>query len=161
MRQKFIITLLLLSFNQMFSQQFSNLSNIEMLFSKSKVQIDSIIKNNNYKLKSKDLKNGSITYENLSQPNTYAEFKFYVTVIYNKANKLKSILWNDMIQRGSFIVQDIQNNYKIVDSKTDDQLGVFYLQSIESNLDVIIFRTEQNTSKKMMSFHLFERKINK
>lgn len=152
-----LVVLFLLAINITYGQQFSNLSNIEELFTKSKFQVDSIIKDNGYKLVSSNLKTGIVSYENIYHKDYYDEFKFSVTVIF-KGHKLKSILWNDLIPRGAFITKDIQNaDYTVVESKTDDKLGVFYLQSPDKNLDVIIFRTAANTNKGMMSFHLFER----
>lgn len=157
MKQIILIPLFLLTINLTYCQQFSNLSNIEDFFNKSKFQVDSIIKNNGYLLVSTDTKTGSLSYENIYHKGYYDEFKFNVTVIF-KGNKLKNILWNDLIPRGAFITKDIQNaDYKVVESKTDDALGLFYLQSPYKNLNVIIFRTAANTNKRMMSFHLFER----
>lgn len=157
MKQIILISLFLLTVNLSYCQQFSYLSNIEELFTKSKFQVDSIIKDRGYKLVSTDKKNGRISYEKIDPQGYYDVCKFNVTVLF-KGNKLTSILWNDLIPKGAFITKDIQNaEYKVVESKTDDGLGIFYLQSPDKNLDVIIFRTAANTNKGMMSFHLFER----
>lgn len=156
MKQIILISLFLLTVNFSYCQKFSYLSNIEELFTKSKFQVDSIIKDRGYNLVSKDTKTGRMSYENIDPQGYYGVCKFDVTVIF-KGNKLTSILWNDLIPKGAFITKDIQNaDYKIVESKTNDELGVFYLQSPDKDLDAIIFRTAANTNKGMISFHLFK-----
>jgi hypothetical protein len=151
-----IISILLIC-NVAYGQQFSNISNIENLFNMSKTEVDSIIKDNNYKVKSKDVKTQTIVYQNVYYYSPYDSFVWTITATF-KDNKLEHFMWNDMMSRAIFMSKTIQDgDYKILESKTDDELGVFYLQSSTQPLDIIIYRTLPNLDKKQFSFYIFRR----
>lgn len=134
-----------------YGQEFSNFSNVEDFFNLQKNKVEEIlIKENGYKLKSKDLKSGILTYTKQNSVYTFVvNLKF-------KGDQLRMIGWNDMINRSLFIVNDIGNDvsYKIDETKTNDYLGVFTSKSIEKGFVVSIFKTQPNLQKGMISFTL-------
>lgn len=134
-----------------YGQVFSNFSNVEDLFMLPKNKVEEIlIKEYGYRLKSKDIKSGIITYTKQN-----SVYNFAVNVKFN-GDQLKMIGWDDTINSGQFMVNDIGNNssYKIDESKTDDSFGVYNLKSQDKNLVVIIFKTLPNTQKGMIAFTL-------
>ncbi|WP_293890864.1 hypothetical protein [Flavobacterium sp.] len=134
-----------------YGQEFSNFSNVEDFFNLQKNKVEEIlIKENGYKLKSKDLKSGILTYTKQNSVYTFVvNLKF-------KGDQLRMIGWNDMINRSLFIVNDIGNDvsYRIDETKTNDYLGVFTSKSIEKGFVVSIFKTQPNLQKGMISFTL-------
>ncbi|MBC7476270.1 MAG: hypothetical protein H7263_18445 [Candidatus Sericytochromatia bacterium] len=134
-----------------YGQAFSNFSNVEDLFTLPKNKVEEIlIKEYGYRLKSKDIKSGIITYTKQN-----SVYNFAVNVKFN-GDHLKMIGWDDTINSGQFMVNDIGNNssYKIDESKTDDSFGVYNLKSQDKNLVVIIFKTLPNTQKGIIAFTL-------
>ncbi|CAM3918522.1 hypothetical protein FLBR109950_08530 [Flavobacterium branchiophilum] len=144
-----LLVVVLLS-NISYGQEFSNFSNVEEFFKLTKKEVENkIVNENGYRLKSKD-KDGTITYIKKNSVYTFA-----VNLVF-KGDKLKIIGWNDVINRGQFIVSDIGNDvsYKIDETKTNDYLGVFTSKSIEKGFVVSIFKTQPNLQKGMISFTL-------
>lgn len=136
-----------------YSQQFTRLSNIENLFNLSKKQIDSTLLANGYVLKSKDLKTKILTYKKSLSLNNY---NYTVNVLY-KGDKLNSFLWDDYTEFAYFIIKDSSNDYKFNNEKTNDELGIFYVESKELDLDLMIFKTLANTQKGKIAFRIFKR----
>lgn len=154
---KYIILLFLIGVKPSYSQKFNNISNVEIFFELNRTQIDSIIKDNNYTLISKDLKKQTYVYHSIYHYNPYDSFIWNVTAIY-KGNKLEHFMWNDMISSAIFMSQTIsEEDYKILEEKTNDELGVFYLQNTIKKLDVIIYRSLPNLAKKQFSFYMLKR----
>jgi hypothetical protein len=144
------LVIFMLSINS-YGQQFSNFSNVEEFFSLPKNKVEEILtKEYGYRLKSKDIKSGMITYtKQNSVYNLTVNVKF-------SGEHLKMIGWDDAINSGQFMVNDIGNDssYKIDESKTDESFGVYNLKSQDKNLVVIIFKTLPNTQKGMITFTL-------
>jgi hypothetical protein len=141
-----------------YGQQFTNFSNVENLFKLPKNKVEEIlIKEYGYRLKSKDLKSGIITY---TKENSV--YNFTVNIKFN-GDHLKMIGWDDTINSGQIMVNDIGNDssYTIDESKTDDYFGVYNLKSPDKNLVVIIFKTLPNTQKGMIAFSLSKAISNK
>ncbi|OWP82864.1 hypothetical protein BWK59_13625, partial [Flavobacterium davisii] len=105
-----------------------------------------------YKLKNKDSKSGVFTY---TKQNSY--YTFTVNLKF-KGESLKMISWNDIINRGQFIVNDIGNDicYTIDEVKTNDSVGIFTSKCLEKQLEVTIYRTQPNIKKGMISFTIMK-----
>jgi hypothetical protein len=132
------------------------MGNIEHFFNLNKKELDSTIKDNGYHFNPKNSLNGIYSYIKKSNDK---RFEYIVNFKY-KGNTLTSFSWDDDLAHGSFIVNDIGNDdYKVNESKTDDSLGIIYLESLDKDLDVIIFKTIPQLQKGMISFHLFKRSV--
>lgn len=157
MKQTISIFILLFISSLTFGQQFNNITNVETFFTMNKIQVDSILKKEGYKVSSKNIEPGMIEYEKILRLDYYNNFRFSVLATF-AGNKLKNFLWNDMAPQFQFIARDIEAaNYIIVENKTKDALGIYYLQSSTKNLDLIISKTALNLQNKMIFFHLFKR----
>jgi hypothetical protein len=132
------------------------MGNVENFFNLNKKELDSTIKDYGYHFNPKNSLNGIYSYIKKSNDK---RFEYIVNFKY-KGNTLTSFSWDDDLAHGSFIVNDIGNDdYKILESKTDNSLGVFYLESLDKDLDVIIFKTTPQLKKGMIAFQLFKRSV--
>lgn len=134
----------------LYGQEFNNIESIEKLFTSSSKQVDSTLIREGYILKSRDIKSNILTYKKSLAENKYT---YTVNVLFEN-EKLQSFSWEDYINRGSYMVRDMNENYKINEEKTKDSLGIFYLESKTLDLDAIIFRTNINTQNGKIAFKI-------
>lgn len=117
-------------------------------------ELESKLKNEGYIYVSKEVIDASII-------KTFKKTKEDFIVNYSFDGKqITAFQWSDKLNGGAYIVGGIQGNenYRVVESKTDDRLGIFYLESTLSDLDVVIYKTMAHMRKGEMSFNIFRNK---
>lgn len=126
-----IIILCFLGFKLSAQTDNIRLENAEILFNENKFYADSILKTMNYKVHEKDINLGITTYKKITGP-----FEYYVWLTYNKG-KLKYLMWDEHYYVAKVFIRDIRDSdYNLVESKSNDYLGVVYYTSISKNLDL-------------------------
>lgn len=139
------------------AQQFDSIKNIEKFFSLTPKNLDSKLLEYGYTFIEKR-KMTEITSKTFKKQNSELTVNYGFT-----ENKIVMFMWNDEIDKGVAIVNSIDDskNYLINENKTKDDLGVFYMQSKTTDLDIIIFRTIAQTRQGKIAFNLFRNKEKK
>lgn len=136
------------------SQEFGSFRSIEAFMTLTPNELESKLKNEGYIYVSKEVIDASII-------KTFKKTKEDFIVNYSFDGKqITAFQWSDKLNGGAYIVGGIQGNenYRVVESKTDDRLGIFYLESTLSDLDVVIYKTMAHMRKGEMSFNIFRNK---
>lgn len=127
-----------------------NFSDFENFFTLSKKQVQSKLIDYGYTFKSKDIKSGIITYEKSPSKGV----KYYLNISF-KADKLSYFLWDEKLEMGNLIIEDInKKDYIELENKSNETLGIFYLESLYKKIEVIIFKTQANIQNGKISFKL-------
>lgn len=150
---QFFLLITILFGSTLYGQEFNNINNIEKLFTLTSKQVDSTLISEGYILKSREIKTNILTYKKSLANNQYT----YTVNILFKNDKLYSFSWEDYINRASFMISDMNENYIINESKTKDSLGIYYLESKTLELDAIIYKTTANTQNGKIAFKISKR----
>lgn len=134
------------------SQQFGTFKKIEGFMDMNPNELEKELNNEGYVYVSKEEMNTMTlkTYKKSNNDNFVVNYGF-------KGNKVLSFQWNDRSDRAIFIVSDIEKTqkYKYVESKTDDRMGIYYLESTVLNLNIIIYNTIIQKQKREIGFRIF------
>lgn len=145
--------IILFTSSSIFGQEFNNIENIEKLFTLTSKQVDSTLLSEGYTFKNKDIKSKISTYQKSISNNKHT---FIINITF-KENKLHVFMWEDYIHRASFMISDLNKNYIINELKTNDNLGIFYLESKTLDLDAVIFKTIANVQNGKIAFKISKR----
>jgi hypothetical protein len=153
--RKFIVLFcVLIASTSLKAQQFDSIKNIEKFLTLTPKNLDSKLLEYGYTFDEKRIDN-KMTVKNFKKNSSES------TVSYGfENNKIVMFMWNEDIDKGVNIVQNIDDckNYLINESKTKDDVGIFYMQSKTTDLDIIIYRTADQAQKGKIAFNLFRNK---
>lgn len=136
------------------AQKFDSIKNIEKFLTLTPKNLNSKLLEYGYTFKEKRKMTEMTT-------TSFVKQKSQLIVTYGFIeDKIVMFTWNDEIDKGIEIVQNIEDNtdYLINEKKTKEDFGLFYFQSKTTDLDIIIFRSIAQTQQGKIAFNLFRNK---